>query len=232
MEKNYAQYLLKKTTEDYNLIAEQFSSSRYSIWPELKLFEKYVEDGERILDAGCGNGRLLGLFKNRKVDYVGIDNSEKLIEIARNKHPQGKFQVANTLQLPFPDNYFNKVFSIAVFHHIPSEELRLKFLKEARRVLKPEGLLILTVWNLWPRFKTLKLLFKFTVLKITGKSKLDFKDVFIPWQKKTDRYIHCFTKGELKKLAEKVGFKTEKVGIFRRGETENYNIYLIVKKPH
>ena len=228
MDKDYAQYLLKKTIKDYNRIAGQFSSSRYFVWPELKLFEKYVADGEKILDAGCGNGRLLDFFKGREIDYIGIDNSEKLVEIARNKYPQVKFQVADVLQLPFPDNYFNKIFSIAVFHHIPSKELRLQFLKEAKRALRPEGFLILTVWNLWPRFKTLKLLLRFTLLKITGKSKLDFRDVFVPWQKRTDRYIHCFTKRELKKLAKEAGFNIEKVGIFRRGD----NIYLIVKKPH
>jgi len=232
MKKDYAQYLLKKTTEDYNRIAEQFSSSRYSIWPELNLFKDYVEEGERVLDAGCGNGRLLELFKDKKVDYIGIDNSEKLIEIARTKYPCRKFQTADVLKLPFPDNYFDKVFSVAVLHHIPSRDFQLQFLKEAKRVLKPEGLLLLTVWNLWQRPKTLKLLFKFTIMKIAGRSKLDFKDVFIPWQKKTDRYIHCFTKSELKSLAKETGFKVKKAGVLKREGAKNHNFYLIVKKPH
>jgi len=244
MDKDYAQYLLKKTIGDYNRIAEQFSSSRYSIWPELNLFKEYIKEGERVLDSGCGNGRLLELFKDCNVDYIGIDNSEKLLEIARNKHPQQKFQLADSLSLPFPNDYFNKIFSIAVFHHIPSKELRLRFLKEAKRALRPDGLLILTVWNLWQRPKTLKLLFKFTMLKVAGKSKLDFKDIFVswggsrakaslpPWQKKTDRYIHCFTKNELKKIAKEAGFKIIKAGTLKRGEIKNCNIYLIVKKPH
>ena len=232
MDKDYAQYLLKKTIGDYNRIAEQFSSSRYSIWPELNLFKEYIKEGERVLDSGCGNGRLLELFKDCNVDYIGIDNSEKLLEIARNKHPQQKFQLADSLSLPFPNDYFNKIFSIAVFHHIPSKELRLRFLKEAKRALRPDGLLILTVWNLWPRSKALKLIFKFAAFKMLGKSKLDFGDIFVPWQKKTDRYIHCFTKNELKKIAKEAGFKIIKAGTLKRGEIKNCNIYLIVKKPH
>ena len=232
MDKDYAQYLLKKTIGDYNRIAEQFSSSRYSIWPELNLFKEYIKEGERVLDSGCGNGRLLELFKDCNVDYIGIDNSEKLLEIARNKHPQQKFQLADSLSLPFPNDYFNKIFSIAVFHHIPSKELRLRFLKEAKRALRPDGLLILTVWNLWPRSKALKLIFKFAAFKMLGKSKLDFGDIFVPWQKKTDRYVHCFTKNELKKIAKEAGFKIIKAGTLKRGEIKNCNIYLIVKKPH
>ncbi len=230
MNKDYAKYLLKKTIEDYNLIAEEFARTRYSVWPELNLFGRYVTEGEKILDLGCGNGRLLEIFKDKKVDYIGVDNSEKLIEIAKKKYSKARFQVADALNLPFPNNYFDKVFCIAVLHHIPSEEFRLQFLKEARRVLKSEGFLVLTVWNLWRRASSIKLIIKFTLLKIFGKSKLDFKDIFVPWQKTVNRYIHCFTKNELKKLIKKSDFKIKEVGIFRRGETKNYNIYLIAQK--
>jgi len=230
MDSKYAQYLLEKTIRDYNLIAEQFSRTRYSIWPELNLFGEYIIAGERILDLGCGNGRLFELFQDKQVDYIGVDNSEKLIEIAKKKYPQAKFQVADALSLPFPNNYFDKVLSIAVLHHIPSEEFRLQFLREARRVLKPEGLLMLTVWDLWRRPSSLKLIAKFALLKIIGKSKLDFKDIFVPWQKTVDRYVHCFTKSEIKKLVRKSNLTIRRVGIFRKGKTKNYNIYIVAEK--
>jgi len=230
MNKEYAEYLLKKTKEDYSLIAETFSQTRYSLWPELIFFGKYVQEGERILDLGCGNGRLFELFKNKNVEYIGVDNVEKLIEIARKKYPEAKFLVGEALNLPFPDNYFAKVFSVAVLHHIPSEEFRLQFLKEIRRVLKPEGLLILTVWNFWRRAGSLKLLTKFTIFKIFGKSELDFKDIFVPWQKTINRYLHCFTKKELENLIKRAGFRIKETGIFKRGEKKNYNIYLIAEK--
>ena len=230
MNKDYANYLLKKNQEDYDKIAKDFSSSRYSIWEEFSIFKDYIKDGDKILDLGCGNGRLLELFKDKDIEYIGVDTSEKLIEIAKKKYPDGKFQVADALNLPFEDNYFDKVFSIAVLHHIPSKEYRLRFLKEAKRVLRKDGLLILTVWDLWRRPKTLKLILKYTLLKIFKESKLDFKDIFVPWQNKILRYLHCFTKRELKNLARKAGFKIEKIGIFRRRETINYNIYLVVKK--
>lgn len=232
MDREYAEFLLKKTKEDYNLISDQFSTTRYSVWPELKILGEYIKEGDKVLDLGCGNGRLLELFKGKNVDYVyvGVDNSEKLIEIAKKKNPGIFFQVANALNLPFPDNYFDKIFSIAVLHHIPSDDFRNHFIEEARRVLKPGGLFILTVWNLWRRADSLKKIIKFATLKVLRRTKLDFKDVFMPWQKTIDRYVHCFTKNELKKLAENTGFKIKKVRVFRRKETKNYNILLIAEK--
>jgi len=227
MDKGYAQYLLNKTRQDYNLIAEEFSRTREKPWPELRfLFDDFLTPGEKILDVGCGNGRFFEFCKEKNLDYTGIDSSEKLIEIAQNSYPEAKFQVVDALSLPFPSNYFDKVYSIALLHHIPSNELRLKFLEGAKRVLKREGLLILTVWDLhrW------RLIFKFTILKILGKSKLDFKDVFVPWGKTCQRYIHCFTKKELKNLIKKAGFKIKKVRTLKMSKGKETNIYVVAEK--
>jgi ubiquinone/menaquinone biosynthesis C-methylase UbiE len=229
MDINYARYLLEKTRKDYNLIAEDFSRTRRQMWEELKFLEEYVIDGKKILDLGCGNGRLYELLKDRTIDYYGVDFSEKLIEIARSRYPKARFQVADVLNLPFPNNFFDKIFSIAVFHHIPSRQFRLQFLREAKRVLKPEGKLILVVWNLNTWKKSL-LFLKYTIFKIFGKSKLDFGDAFIPWRKEVLRYIHRFSKNELKKLTEKIGFKVKEIKILKRPRTKESNILLVAEK--
>lgn len=204
------------------------------MWEELIPLAKYVQAGEKILDLGCGNGRLFAMLKEKNIEYLGVDSSDKMINIAREKHgPAGaKFLTVEALELPFPESYFQKIFSVAVLHHIPSEEFRLKFLSEIKRVLKPRGLLILTVWNLR---KNYWLLFKYTILKFIGKSKLDSGDVLWPWKNsegKTviERYIHCFARRELEKLAEKAGFKIEEAGFLDRGKSKKANIYLIAEK--
>lgn len=233
MDIDYANYLLKKTKEDYNDIAEDFSTTRYSVWEEFAVFKDYIKDGDKVLDLGCGNGRMAELFKEKNMDYTGADNSERLIEIAKKSHKgRSRFVVADALNLPFPENHFDKILSVAVLHHIPSEEYRLRFLKEAHRVLKPGGLLILTVWDLWQKPAAWKSLFKLTILKIKGESKLDFKDIFVPWQKKVNRYFHCFTKNELKRIVNKAGFKIREIGTVKRARTKNsnYNIYLLAEK--
>jgi len=126
MEKDYANYLLTKTKRDYNRIAEQFSASRKRIWEKLApVFEKLK--GGSVLDVGCGNGRFFDFLKEKGLDYVGVDFSESLVKIAKEKNPKGSFKKANGLNLPFKNGSFENVISIAVLHHIPSKDLRLKF---------------------------------------------------------------------------------------------------------
>lgn len=231
MDEKYAKYLLNRTQKDYNRIASHFSNTRTYVWEDLKPLTRFVNAGDKILDLGCGNGRLLGFFKNKDVEYIGIDNSDKIIEIARTKYPGVKFQIASALNLPFEDDYFDKIFSIAVFHHIPSKKFRIKFLQQAKRVLKPNGLLILFVWNLQQK-RFWKYHLKYLFLKIIGKSKLDFQDIFYPWKNPqgkilAQRYIHCFTIGELKKLVKKTGFQIKEIGFLGSAKR---NIYLIAER--
>jgi ubiquinone/menaquinone biosynthesis C-methylase UbiE len=228
MKKEYAEQLLKKTKEDYNQIAEEFSITRKEIWDEIDfLFDDYVIPGDKILDLGCGNGRFFELLKDKDVNYIGVDFSEKLIEIAKKKYPKVKFQVADALNLPFPNNYFDIIYSIAVLHHIPSREFRQQFLKEARRILKPNGLLILTVWKLKSK-KNWSLFLKYTTLKLIGK--LERRDAFQSWGKKMERYLHLFSMEELSELANEAKFKIIKKGIVENEKGNRKNIYLVIEK--
>jgi len=232
MKESYAEYLLKKTKNDYDLILDKFSDTRKFVWEDLLPLFDYVNRGDKVLDLGCGNGRLSKIFKKKNANYIGVDNVRGLIEEAKKLFPENDFKVADVLDLPFSENSFDKVYSIAVLHHIPSKKFRIKFFKEAKRVLKPGGILILTTWNLWNMKKKRNLIFKHALLKIAGKSKLDFKDVLLAWKnnegkKVTERYIHFFTQRDLRKLAKKSGFKVKKTGNLKK----KYNTYLIAQKP-
>jgi len=230
MDLDFAKSILKKTKENYNLIAKEFSATRKEIWEELKFLFENLKEREKVLDLGCGNGRWYKVFKEKKVDYFGIDNSEKLIEIAKENFPDAKFFVGDALNLPFQDDFFDKVYSIALLHHIPSEDFRIKVLKEAKRVLRPGGILILTCWKIHRPREILTLL-KYTFLKIIGKSKLDFRDTFVPWGKKTLRYYHFFTQKELENLVKKVGFEILESGVVKNKRENRQNYYIISQKP-
>jgi tRNA (uracil-5-)-methyltransferase TRM9 len=230
MDLDFAKSILEKTKENYNLIAKEFSATREEIWEELKFLFGDLKEGEKVLDLGCGNGRWYKIFKEKKVDYFGLDNSEKLIEIAKKNFPDAKFFVGDALSLPFQDDFFDKVYSIALLHHIPSEDFRIKVLKETKRVLKPGGILILTCWRIH-RLREILALLKYTLLKIIGRSKLDFKDFFVPWGKKMLRYYHFFTQRELENLVKKVGFEILESGVVKNKMGNRQNYYIISQKP-
>lgn len=228
MKKEYAEHLLVKTREDYNLIADDFSRTRDEVWNEMFfLFEDYLKEGDKVLDLGCGNGRWFKLFQTYNIDYIGVDSSVKLIDIAQKNNPEAKFKVEESLNLSFPDRWFDKVYSIAVFHHIPSKEFRLKFLEEIKRVLKPGGTLILTVWKLKEQNY---LLIKYTILKLLGKSKLDFRDILEPWGKKLGRYYHCFSETELIKIVKESGLQVKEGGIIKNEKGNLQNLYIVAQK--
>lgn len=233
MRQDYAKYLIEKTKADYNLIAEQFSSTRITVPEDATIPLQYTKTGDRVLDLGCGNGALWKILKDKGIKYIGIDNSKDLIERARKQYPGVEFQTAEALKIPFPDNSFDKIYCIGVIHHIPSEKIRIDFLKEAKRVLKPGGKIILRVWDFWRRKKGMALLLKHTLLKAAGKTQIDFKDIFYPWKDgrgKTiiERYFHCFTKREINKLFKRSGFKIEKSWIAGKGKLSN--IYIVAEK--
>ncbi|MFH1656787.1 MAG: methyltransferase domain-containing protein [Candidatus Nealsonbacteria bacterium] len=230
MKLDFAKNIVDKTKNDYNLISNDFSRTRGNIWEEIRfLFDDYLKKGDNVLDLGSGNGRYYNLIKENNASYIGIDNSEKLIQIAKNKYPEADFRVVDALNLPFADNSFDKIYSIAVLHHIPSTEFRIQFLKQAQRVLKENGLMIITVWK-FSFLKEMSLLFKYTILKMIGKSKMDYRDILESWSNKIDRYYHLFSKRELVELAKEVGFKIKEMGITKNQRGNRQNIYLIVEK--
>lgn len=229
MDKQTAQNILNKVRDDYNRIAEDFSNTRHRAWEEIGFLFDYIQSGDKVLDSGCGNGRYLPWIKKKGGHYFGIDNSQELVKIAKSRYLSESFQVADVLALPFTDSFFDKIYSIAVLHHIPSKELRLKFFEEAKRTLKKDGLLVLTVWK-FRRWQERLLLLKYNILRVLGKSKLEKNDLFLPWQHKISRYYHFFSEAELKELAKQAGFEILKSGIIKNAKGNRQNLYIVAKK--
>ncbi len=221
MNREIARKLLKKVKDDYNKIAVEFGATRDKLWPEFYFLKKYLKNGDKVLDLGCGNGRLYELFKelssqDKNIKYIGIDISENLIKEAKKRYPEAEFYTGDALNLDFPEKEFDIVFFMAAFQHIPGEELRLQVLDNIKKILKPGGYLIMSNWNLWQR-QYLPLFFKYSLKKIfkpkeeivsgIEAGRFDFGDVLVFWRGETKRYYHAFRKKELKKLLKQAGFK-------------------------
>lgn len=223
MKEKYANEILKKSRSGYKKIAHDFASTRKVFWQELYFLGDLIQDGMSVLDIGCGNGRFLEVVGHKNITYVGVDNVEEFITLAKQTYGnKGTFLCADALALPFEDSRFDVAVSFGVLHHIPSKKLRKQFLKEAHRVLKKDGLLLLTVWNLWNKRIT-PIIRKYAIQKLLLRSQLDFKDIFLPFGKEKDiRYLHAFTKRKLRKLLSGSGFQVQEIQrVKRRGENEN-----------
>lgn len=90
------------------------------------------------LDIGCGNGIYTCHFaKFDSIEIVGMDLSEHMLEIAREKHPQIRFDQGNAQELKYEDAAFDFCTSFNVVHHFPD---KYELFKNISRVLKPGGL--------------------------------------------------------------------------------------------
>lgn len=95
-----------------------------------------IKPGDKILDVGCGKGFLLYDFTKvvPGLELHGIDVSEYAIENAK-EEIKDRLQVGNATSLPYPDNYFDFVFSITTLHNLHCYDLD-KALREIERVSK------------------------------------------------------------------------------------------------
>ncbi|WP_128544773.1 class I SAM-dependent methyltransferase [Larkinella soli] len=114
-----------------------------------RLLFPYVEAARivsgRVLEIGCGWGRGLELLTKAADHYTGIDKNEALIQSLGREYPQSTFIQASIPPLSgLADDSFDYIVTFQVIEHIQNDDL---FLKEAYRVLKPGGTLLLTTVN-------------------------------------------------------------------------------------
>ena len=153
----------------------------------------------RLLNIGCAHGPDFLPFR-QNFELYGVDFSTEMLKFARKYAAKFDFTVslsaADVRYLPYPDETFNRVISVATYHHVKGKEERLKSLQELGRVLKPGGEAFITAWNRWqPRFW------------------FHGKEMGVPWRTKAKtlyRYYYLFSYLELEKLVKKAGFEVLK----------------------
>jgi ubiquinone/menaquinone biosynthesis C-methylase UbiE len=84
----------------------------------------------RTLDVACGTGFLT---QHLQGEITGLDQSPSMLELARAKVPRGRFVQGDALELPFPDDSFERVLTSFFYGHLEEDD-RQAFLGEARRV--------------------------------------------------------------------------------------------------
>jgi ubiquinone/menaquinone biosynthesis C-methylase UbiE len=103
-----------------------------------------IENGQRVLDLGCGTATLSILIKKARpgADVIGIDGNRKILDVAKAQTRKQGVNIplfdAMVLDLPCPDNYFDRVFASMFFHHLTTKD-KILAAKEMYRILKPGG---------------------------------------------------------------------------------------------
>jgi len=100
----------------------------------------------RVLDFGCGTGRLLGLFDLDNIQYVGLDISKKKLLLAEEKIKDKGILVWNGVNrgIPFLDKYFNLIICYSVFTHTSPQQTE-EILREFARVLSDDGQMFVSI---------------------------------------------------------------------------------------
>ena len=145
-----------------------------------------------LLDLGCGQGHFTNIIKNKFPDFdvFGIDYSISAINYANSNFKDISFIVANAYHPPFTDEYFDIIVCNNIWEHVPDP---LNLLKAISRVLKPNGLLIISTPS---RYRLYNLIMTLLGKNISLMSKL---------------HVTEYTVGQVKEQLRYGGYKVNKV---------------------
>jgi SAM-dependent methyltransferase len=124
--------------------AELQEPQHLPVW-EAMLDVAKVKQGTRFFDAGCGGGGTSVLAAQRGAQVSGLDASEALIEIARERVPQGDFRVGDLESLPYVENAFDAVIAALSVQYTADPIIALQ---EMKRVCDPSGCFVISTWSL------------------------------------------------------------------------------------
>lgn len=127
--------------------ADYFPDTRAESPLELAMVDAFAAavtsgDEARVLDAGCGAGRMSRYLADRGCTVEGVDLSPGMVDMARRDHPDLDFAVASLTDLPFPDDTFAGVMVWYSAIHTPPQG-QPQIFAEVARVLRPGGHLVI-----------------------------------------------------------------------------------------
>ncbi len=204
--------------EFYARFARDFSETRSAERLNLDPLVPYLRSGIRLLDVGCGNGRLAERLDREgyALDYVGIDVTLELLSIARRRtltRVHAQFEVVDIAQPGWASAVaarapFDLALALALLHHIPGQELRRRVLVELRELLGPGGILVLSNWRFMDDERLRSKIVPWQQVGIDERA-VEPGDALLDWKRGGTgyRYVHLLTAEEIQALAAASGFR-------------------------
>lgn len=176
--------------DTYQLISSEFDKSRHHIWPCVRDFLDKAHIGQSLLEIGCGNGKNL-LYRREELNGIGIDLVPNFVRICQEKGLRA--MEGSAIDLPFNDEVFDNCISVAVFHHLASEERRIKALKEMVRVMKTGGRGMIVCWA-------------YEQDNSENNKELCLGDQYIGWRGRAggERYYYCYDREGFEKYTSNI----------------------------
>ena len=202
-----------------------------------------------MLDAGCGNGRFLGLLHAHLGEHakqgfsVGLDRSLELLLQARRVELATAGMAAvlgDTERSCFRPNSFDLVALFGVLHHIPGFEARLVLIESLLKLVNEDGVLFLSLWQFGKdaRFAKRRVPLNEALPDLSGAALLAFErdlepgDQFLRWGDSKVvgrwRYCHDFTDEEVDTLVSRLD-ATLLTRFSEEGKNRNLNAYLVLR---
>jgi len=107
------------------------------------IFLRFLPRSGKILEAGCGPAYYVKYYRSLGYDMYGVDSDASAIKKALSYDPHLPLYVADVSRLPFPDGAFSAYYSGGVIEH--AEDGPQEVLREAYRILRPDGILVISV---------------------------------------------------------------------------------------
>ena len=226
--------LLKLNHEFYNHFGESFSATRQRLQPGVRKILETIPDDVSVLDLGCGNGNFLRELSVRghKAALLGADFSLPLLRDAESA-PGVEFREVDLSQVGVGsgqwavENSWDVITMFATLHHIPSTEIRLDILKTVKKLLKLNGIFILSNWQFLNSKKLTARIQPWDRVGLADKD-LDAGDYLLDWRSGGQglRYAHHFTANELLGLAEQAEMRVTD-SFLSDGDGGNLGLYQI-----
>lgn len=215
---------IKESKEIWDKIAESFDSTRRKPWQKCIDFIDSLPRDAVVIDIGCGNGRHLIPCAKRCRYAIGLDLSINLLKIVQKRIEEENIEnvlliKGDAANIPIKDKSVDAALYIATLHAIKGRKNRIKSLSEIRRILKEDGIAMISVWTKWRNeYK---------------KKEAEVGDKVVDWKKdglNVKRFYHIYSKRELKKDIKDAGLeiiKFEEVKLHTQKHPDNY--FVLVK---